>query len=351
MKVPAAEPRKPRNSRGNNKEGPFLDLAKFPRIGAFPRPTPLEEMTRLRQTVGCKPRLFIKRDDTTVVGLGGNKTRKLDFVMADAVSKGIDVVVTWAGVQSNHCRQTLAFARKLGMDCHLVLTGDEPPVRQGNLLLFTLLGAELHFIGEDGDAKTYSEQLVSKLAAEGRRPYLVPIGASVPLGALGYVESVLEVAEQAKQLGVDFGHAFLASGSAGTQAGAIVGAMSACPAMKVHGVSVSRDAASQSAGVADLVNETFAFLGSPRRVTAADIIVHDQYYGGKYGVATADGLEAIRLLGRTEGLVVDPVYTGKAMAGMLDQLRRGNLDDAEAVLFFHTGGFPALFAQAQHFQK
>lgn len=327
-----------------------MDLTRFPRIGAFPRPTPLEEMPRLRQAIGCKPRLFIKRDDTTVVGLGGNKTRKLDFVMADALGKNTDVVVTWAGVQSNHCRQTLAFARKLGMDCHLVLTGDEPAVRQGNLLIFTLLGAKLHFIGEDGDAKGYSEALTARLAAEGHRPYLVPIGASVPLGALGYVESVLEVAEQVKQLGVAFGHAFLASGSAGTQAGAVVGALAAYPSMSIHGVSVSRDAASQAASVADLANQTFEFLGSPERVTAADIIVHDQYYGGKYGVATPEGLEAIRLLGVTEGLIVDPVYTGKAMSGMIDQLRRGNLDDSDAVLFFHTGGFPALFAQAQHFQ-
>ncbi len=308
-------------------------------------------MPRLRQAVGCKPRLFIKRDDTTIVGLGGNKTRKLDFVMADARNKSVDVVVTWAGVQSNHCRQTLAFARKLGMDCHLVLTGDEPPVRQGNLLIFTLLGAELHFIGEDGDPKAYSEELVRKLAAQGRRPYLVPIGASVPLGALGYVESVHEAAEQARHLGVRFGHGFLASGSAGTQAGAVVGAMTACLEMKVHGVSVSRDASSQSASVADLVNQTFAFLGLPQTVAASDIIVHDQYYGGKYGVATPEGLDAIRLLGRSEGLIIDPVYTGKAMAGMLDQLRRGNLDDADAVLFFHTGGFPALFAQAEHFQE
>jgi D-cysteine desulfhydrase family pyridoxal phosphate-dependent enzyme len=327
-----------------------MDLTRYPRIGAFPRPTPLEEMPRFRQALGCKPRLFVKRDDATVVGLGGNKTRKLDFVMADALQKKIDVVVTWAGVQSNHCRQTLAFCRKLGMDCHLVLTGDAPKVRQGNLLIFTILDAHLHFIGEDGDAAGYSEALVNKLQAEGKRAMLVPIGASIPLGALGYAESVLEVAEQAKQHGVQFGHGFLASGSAGTQAGAIVGAVEAYPQMKIHGVSVSRGAAEQCASVANLTNETFAFMGSPRRITVGDVIVHDQYYGVKYGVATPEGLAAIRLLGRSEGLVMDPVYTGKAMAGMIDQLKRGNLDDAEAVLFFHTGGFPAVFAQAEHFQ-
>jgi len=328
-----------------------LDLTRYPRIGAFPRPTPLQEMARLREALGCKPRLFIKRDDVTVVGLGGNKTRKLDFVMADAQQKGIDVVVTWAGVQSNHCRQTLAFCRMLGMDCHLVLTGDEPTVRQGNLLIFTILGAHLHFIGEDGDAAAYSEHLVEQLAAEGKRPLMVPIGASIPLGAIGYVESVQEVAEQAKDFGVTISHAFLASGSAGTQAGAIVGAMETYPQMQVHGVSVSRDSASQCASVAELVNDTFEFLGLPSRITPADVIVHDQYYGGKYGLATPAGLAAIRLLGQVEGLVFDPVYTGKALAGMIDQLRQGNLDDAEAVLFFHTGGFPAVFAQYEHFQR
>lgn len=328
-----------------------LDLTRFARIGAFPRPTPLEEMPRLRAAVGAKPRLFVKRDDATVVGLGGNKTRKLDFVMADAVAKNADVIVTWAGIQSNHCRQTLAFARKLGLDCHLILTGDEPAVRQGNLLIFTVLGAHLHFIGADGDPRAYAADLAEKLQRQGRQPYVVPIGASVPLGALGYAESVLEVAAQAQTAGVELGHAFLASGSAGTQAGAIVGAHAALPDLKVHGVSVSRDAASQQDAVANLANETFAFAGIEAAVTAGEVIVHDQYYGGQYGVATPEGLAAIKLIARTEGLIVDPVYTAKGLAGMLDQLRQGNLDDAEAVLFFHTGGFPSLFAQAEHFQQ
>lgn len=328
-----------------------LDLSGFPRIGAFPRPTPLEELPNLRAALGARPRLFIKRDDATMVGLGGNKTRKLDFVMADAKAQGADVIVTWAGVQSNHCRQTLAFARRLGLDCHLVLTGDEPAVRQGNLLIFTVLGAHLHFIGEGGDPKAYAAGLVEELAARGGRPYLVPIGASVPLGALGYAESLVETAGQAERLGIRFGHAFLATGSAGTQAGAIVGARLASPWTKVHGVSVSREARPQQENVARLANETFALLGLAEAVTPEEVIVHDQYYGVRYGVATESCLAAIRLLAQTEGLVADPVYTGKAMAGLIDQLRRGHLDDAGAVVFIHTGGFPSLFAQAEHFQR
>jgi len=328
-----------------------LDLSRFPRVGVFPRPTPFEEMPNLRAAVGARPRLFIKRDDATLVGLGGNKTRKLDFVMADARNAGADVIVTWAGVQSNHCRQTLAFARRLGMDCHLVLTGDEPALRQGNLLIFTIMGAELHFIGEDGDAQAYATDLTEKLRAAGHRPYYVPIGASVPLGAIGYAESLVEVAQQSEALGVKAGHVFLATGSAGTQAGAIVGSRVASPTTRIHGVSVSRAAPPQQESVARLTNETFELLGLADRITPDDVIVHDQYYGERYGVATPEGIEAIKLLARTEGLILDPVYTGKGLAGLLDQLRRGNLDDADAVAFIHTGGFPAIFAQPEHFQK
>jgi len=328
-----------------------VDLSKYRRLNAFVRPTPLEEMPNLREALGCRPRLFVKRDDTSVVGLGGNKTRKLDFVMAEAQDQGADVVITTAGVQSNHCRQTLAYAKKLGMDCHLVLTGDEPAERQGNLLIFTILGAELHFIGRERDPDQYMAELASRLEAGGRHPYVVPIGASTPLGAIGYVESVAEVARQAEALGVKIGHGFLASGSAGTQAGAEVGARTVYPVMRIHGVSVSRDSASQRANVAALANRTFEFLGLGARVTPDDIIVHDEYYGGQYGLATPEGIAAIKLLGQTEGLVTDPVYTGKALSGMIDLLRKRRLDDAEAVLFFHTGGFPAVFAQAEHFQR
>lgn len=326
-----------------------MDLSRFPRLNLFPRPTPLEEMVNLRRAIGCKPRLFVKRDDTTAVALGGNKTRKLDFVMADAAAQGADVIITAGGVQSNHCRQTLAVARRLGMECHLILTGAEPAQRQGNLLIYAILGAEMHFIGLDGNVDAALAALAEELRAAGRKPYLIPIGASVPLGALGYAESVCEVAEQARALGVQFGHGFLATGSAGTQAGAEIGARECCPAMRIHGVSVSRGAAVQREKVAALANETYAFLGISKHVTADEIIVHDQYYGERYAVPTPEGVAAIRLLGRTEGLLTDPTYTGKGLAGMLDLLRKGACDDAEAVLFFHTGGAPGLFAVPELF--
>ncbi|MGI6628051.1 MAG: D-cysteine desulfhydrase family protein [Bacillota bacterium] len=328
-----------------------MNLSGFQRLNLFSRPTPLNELTGLQKELACKPRIFMKRDDLTQLGLGGNKNRKLDFVMAEALSSGADVIITWAGVQSNHCRQTLAVARHLGMDCHLVLSGKEPPVRQGNLLYYTILKANLHFVPDNEDLEGFASNLAEELKKKGQKPFIVPIGASTPLGALGYVESVKEAIEQGQSQGVRFGHAFVATGSAGTQAGAEVGARELCPSMRIHGVSVSRDAEPQREQVAKVVNETYDLLGLNKTVSPDDIIVHDEYYGGEYAVPTQAGNDAIRLVAQTEGILLDPVYTGKAMSGMIDMLRKGELDHAEAVLFFHTGGYPAIFAFADYFQE
>lgn len=328
-----------------------MDVSCFPRLNLFPRPTPLQELRGLRQAIRCRPRVFMKRDDLTRCGLGGNKNRKLDFVMAEAQAAGADAAITWGGVQSNHCRQTLAVARQLGIDCHLILNGHEPAVRQGNLLYYTILNAGLHFVPEPEAIAEKVDMLFSELAKQGKNPYIVPIGASVPLGALGYVESVTEAIEQGKSLGVTFGHAFVASGSAGTQAGIEVGAREMCPQMRVHGVSVMNDAERQKELVASLANGTYRLLGIGKSVNPEEVIVHDEYYGGKYGMPTEDGNNAIRLVAQTEGILLDPVYTGKAMSGMIDLLRKGQMDDCEAVLFFHTGGYPAIFAYADEFQE
>lgn len=328
-----------------------MDLTRFKRLDLFPRPTPLQELPRFQKALRCKPRIFMKRDDLTQSGLGGNKNRKLDFIMADAISQGSDVVITLGGVQSNHCRQTLAVATQLGIECHLILQGEKPAVKQGNLLYNTIVGAKIHFVPEDGDMDEAARDLIAELEKQDRKPYLIPVGGSTPLGALGYVESTKEVIEQAEQLGVSLGHAFLATGSAGTQAGAEVEAREKCPSMKIHGVSVSRDAESQKKSVAQMTNRVYALLGVDKTVDPADIIVHDEYYGGKYAVPTEAGNDAIRLVAQIEAILLDPVYTGKAMSGMIDMLRKGLLDDAEAVLFFHTGGYPAVFAYAEHFQN
>lgn len=328
-----------------------MDLSSFPRLNLVPSPTPLEELPRFRRAIGSKPRIFIKRDDVTTVGLGGNKVRKLDFAMAPAVDAKADVVITTAGVQSNHCRQTLAIARRLGMDCHLVLTGDEPPVRQGNLLIFTIMGANLHFIGRDRDPDAAMEEVARQLRNEGRNPYIIPIGASTPLGALGYVESMREAVLQAEDMGIEFQHAFITCGSAGTQAGVEVGARTFDRPVRVSGISVLYESETQKDKVSEIANGTFELLGMDQHLSPEDITVYDQYYGGVYGVPTEAGNDAIRLLARTEGIITDPVYTGKALSGMIDLLQGGHCDGAEAILFFHTGGAPAIFAMAEHFQK
>lgn len=320
-----------------------MDLTRFKRLDLFARPTPLQELSRLQHALDCKPRLFVKRDDLTNVGLGGNKVRKLCYVMAEALDAQSDTIITWAGAQSNHCRQTLAMARQVGLDCHLVLDGEKPKNYQGNTLVFSVLGATMHFIGANGDGEQTAYELADQLRSQGRRPYVIPIGASNPLGTLGYIESMQEVAKQSKDLNVSFDHAFLATGSGGTQAGAEIGARQFCPFLQVHGISVSRSQAEQQCKVAAVVNSTYKLLGSSQKVASSEISVYDQYFDA-YAVPTDSGLNAIKLLARTEGLLLDPVYTGKALAGMLDVLKQKRFNESEAILFFHTGGFPALFA-------
>lgn len=327
-----------------------MDLTRFPKVNVVSRPTPIDELVRLRKAIDCKPRIFVKRDDTTIAGLGGNKNRKLQYVMADAREQDADVVITTGGVQSNHCRQTLALARLLGMDCHLILTGEEPTIRQGNCLIFTIMGAKLHFIGAEGDAEEEMRTIAEELRASGKRPYIIPLGASTPLGSLGYVEAMMEITTQAEALGVAFRYCFIPTGSCGTQAGIEVGVRELYPKMQVHGISVNRDAQSHQETLAELVSGIYDLLGMSRVVKPPEFVIHDQYYGEGYAIPTKEGNEMIKMLATTEGLILDPVYTGKAMSGLVDLLRLGALDDAEAVLFLHTGGFPALFAMAEQFQ-
>ncbi len=327
-----------------------MDLKQFPKITVVDQATPLQELTRLRQTLGCKPRLFVKRDDTTTLGLGGNKNRKLQYIMAQAMQQQADTVITTGGVQSNHCRQTLAFANHLGMACHLVLMGDEPSVYQGNALLFKLLGATLHFIGKKGDATAEMAALAGHLRKAGNTPYVIPLGGSTPLGTLGYIEVVPELLAQAKAQGVSFQHCFVANGSCGTQAGLEIGSRTFCPSMKIHGISVNHTSNVHQRQLVKLVEETYGLLGITNKLQASDFVVHDQFVGEGYAIPTPAGDEAIHLCALTEGLLLDPVYTGKALAGLIHLLRQGALDDAEAILFVHTGGSPALFALAEHFQ-
>jgi D-cysteine desulfhydrase family pyridoxal phosphate-dependent enzyme len=321
------------------------------RLGFLRYPTPFEELKNLRKAIGAKPQLYIKRDDLTEIGLGGNKNRKLDYVVKDALDSGANVIITSGGKQSNHCRQALAYAVKLGFECHLFLDGEDDTPHQGNLFVYDILGAKLHFIQSEEELEAETDKLVAKLTAQGKKPYVIRNAASSPLGALGYVDSVGEIAEQAKAIGANIAHIFLATGSGGTQAGALVGAKLYLPNAKVHGVAVSPKSDERRQRVAAIATETAALIGETFTFEPSDVTIHTQYFGEKYAVPTTAGNDAVRLLGQTEAILLDPVYTGKAFSGLLDLLKKGELDGGGDVVFLHTGGSPAIFNFTQSFYE
>jgi len=234
------------------------------------------------------------------------------------------------------------------MECHLVLNGHEA-APQGNLLIYNIFGAHKYFEPDSDKCVERCEALAAELKSAGKKPYIVPLGASSALGSVGYIDCMKEVAEQSKAAGVRVQHLFVGTGSAGTQAGLVVGAKLFLPECRIDGVSVSRGSAEQSPKVASCANDLAALIGSDLRFKDSDICVHDKYYGEAYAVPTQSGIDAIKLLGKTQALLLDPVYSGKAMAGMLDLLTKGMLDSADAVVFLHTGGSPAVFHYSESF--
>lgn len=319
-----------------------MRIEECPRVRLAFLPTELEEMGRLRQVVGG-PRLFVKRDDNTGLVLGGNKARKLEFLCGDALARGADVVVTVGAAQSNHARMTAAAARRLGMDVVLVLEGDCPGKWEGNLLLDRILGAEVRFSGSRR-AEECAGEVSQELAAKGRKPYLIPVGGSNAVGVLGYVLAAWEILDQAERQGVRPSHVVVAAGSGGTHAGLLAGMKMRCPDVRVVGISVSRTREALCARVAELATAAMDMLGGKKSVSPDDVLVECGYIGPAYGVPTEEGLEAISLLARREGLLLDQVYTGKAMAGLIDLVKKGRFGGGEDVIFVHTGGVPALFA-------
>jgi D-cysteine desulfhydrase family pyridoxal phosphate-dependent enzyme len=335
-------------------------LRQYPRVRIADIPTPLEKLERLSERVGSL-NVFVKRDDQTGLAFGGNKARKLEFLMADVLRQGANCIVTWAGVQSNWCRQVAAAASKLGLDVVLALFTKgpiSPDMADGNLLLDRLFDADIMMFDardivnmlEFHSVRHIVEPIADDMKRAGRLPYVAPIGGSMtegsmrdPWGTLGYVEAVAEILEQTEKMGVVIDAVVLATGSAGTQAGLLAGMKLLSPATKVIGVSVYADQVTASGYVHSLANETLAFLGAPVRVGAADVIVFDDYVGEGYGVFTAAVGEAIRLAAQAEGLLLDPVYTGKSMSGLLDLIQKGYFREGANILFLHTGGTPALF--------
>lgn len=329
----------------------MVQIARLPRVRLACLPTALEELPNLSRALGG-PRIFIKRDDNTGLAVGGNKARKLEFLVADALAKGADTLITTGGPQSNHCRMTAAAARKAGLRAVLLLTGLPVDTYLGNLLLDSILGAEVRFTaaGTPEEVEAGLQQIATELREQGARPYVIPLGGSNALGAVGYVTSLLETVTQATAAGIAFDRAYVASGSAGTQAGLELGARMVAPGLVVQGISVSRPSELLRALVACHANACAQLLGVPTAFAAAEIRVDDRYVGPGYAQITPGGIEAIELLGRTEGIILDPVYTGKAMAGLIDHIRQGLVGPDETVVFFHTGGSPALNVYTEHFQ-
>jgi len=305
-------------------------------------PTPLQEAPRLAAHLGLAG-LLVKRDDLTGLAMGGNKARKLEYDLAPTASGEFDVVLTVGGPQSNHAVLTAAAARRLGLEAKLVLGGPDVAHRKGNLLLGALYGAETRYLLDDDANDSLAaamEAWACELRATGRRPFLVPLGGSTPNGALGYVRAMRELAAQ---LGPGKVQLVAAVGSCGTLAGLALGARLFLPAARVVGISVSREADPIAARAAELAAGSAALLGLPPQLGSADVEVHDAFRG-EYGVATEAGREAILESARLEGLLLDPVYTGKAMAGFFGLARSGVLDPAVPVVFLHTGGLPILFS-------
>ncbi len=314
------------------------------RVSIAHLPTPLEEMPRLSEALGG-PRLFVKRDDQTGLATGGNKARKLEFLVADALEKGADTLITAGAVQSNHARQTAAAAAKFGLRCCLVLGGESPGHWTGNLLLDELLGADIHWAG-GRDRAQVMEEVAEEMTRLGRHPYIIPVGGSNPVGAAGYVEAMVELMAQLAQQDLQVDRVVFPTGSGGTQAGLIVGAKALGFAGRIEGISVSATQDVLKPRLKELVSETTALLGLDLSFAGEDFIVHDDYLGEGYAKMGPPEREAIRLSARTESLLVGPVYTGRALAGLIDLVRRGVFGPDETVLFWHTGGTPALFAYA-----
>ncbi len=321
-------------------------LARFSRLELVPSPTPLEKLAHLSQKLGRD--VYVKRDDITPFALGGNKVRKLEFLAAEALAQGADTLVTAGAIQSNHVRQTAALAARLGLGCVALLenpigTADRNYLENGNRLLLDLFGTEVELVPNLDNADELLAATGERLRAAGKRPYLVPIGGSNALGALGYVRAGLELAEQIKASGEHFSAVVLASGSAGTHAGLALALEYALPGTRVVGVTVSRPDATQRPKVEGLLQRTADLLGVP--VPAGlKVELWDQYFFPRYGEPNAGTLDAVRQAASLEGLLLDPVYTGKAFAGLLDGIAKGAFEGDGPVLFLHTGGSPALFA-------
>ena len=325
-----------------------MNLAKFPRRRYTEGQTPIEKLENISKVLGG-PTIYIKRDDLLGLTSGGNKTRKLEFLMADAIAKGADTILTCGAVQSNHCRLTLSAAVKEGLKCQLILEervkDSYNPEASGNNFLFNLLGVEAVRVVPGGSNMLGElEKLAEELRAQGRKPYIIPGGGSNPIGATGYVACSEEIMSQLFDKGINIDHFVVPSGSAGTHAGIVAGMVGVNANIPITGISVNTNKKLQTEAVYKLAKETAMHVGVKEEITEDMVQVRDEFVGPGYSLPTGTMVEAVQLLARTEGILLDPVYTGKAFAGLVGMIREGKLKKGENVLFLHTGGSPALYA-------
>ena len=330
-----------------------MNLARFPRLRLGHFPTPLERLDRLTEHLGG-PEIWIKRDDCTGMSTGGNKTRKLEFLMADAQAKGADIVLTQGATQSNHARQTAAFAAKLGMDCHVLLedrTGSNDPNynHNGNVFLDLLHGATTEKHAGGTDMHTKMEDVAEHMRAEGRNAYTIPGGGSNAIGALGYVNCAYELIGQCQDIGLAPDHIVTATGSSVTQAGLVTGLKAVNAQIPLLGIGTRAPKPKQEEMVFTLAEKTADLLGISGVVAREDVVANTDYVGDGYGIPNAGTIEAIEIFARVEGLLLDPVYSGKGAAGLIDLIRKGHFKKGEKIVFLHTGGAVGLFGYPSSF--
>ncbi len=332
-----------------------MNFTRFPRRPYLNGPTPIEAMPALSRALDSKVNLYIKRDDLLPGAAGGNKTRKLEFCIADALEKGADTIITCGAVQSNHCRLTAAWSAKEGLNCHLILEerveGSYKKEASGNNFLFELLDVKsIDVVSCGSDMMAEMTKKAEALSAQGKTPYIIPGGASNAIGALGYAACAEETMNQLNTLGLAIEHIVVPSGSAGTHAGMVVGMTGMNTNIPVSGVNVSRTKDVQEEIVYTLAQELAAKLGIKAGVDRKDFVCFDQYVGPGYSIPTDSMVEAVKLFAKTEAILLDPVYSGKAAAGLIDLVRKGHFPEGSNVLFLHTGGSPALFAYLDTFR-
>lgn len=331
-----------------------MHLSRFSRVRFAHLSTPLEPMENLSKALGG-PKIWIKRDDCTGLAGGGNKTRKLEFLMGDAVDKAANVIITQGATQSNHARQTAAIAAKMGMKCYILLedrtcSEDDEYNFNGNVLLDQLFGATLSKYPAGTDMNQAMEELAEQLKADGQTPYIIPGGGSNPIGALGYVNAALELLTQANDMGLKIDHVVHATGSAGTQSGLVTGLVASNSQIPVLGIGVRAPKELQEQNVFNLASKTAEHLGLPGIVKREDIVANCDYVGEGYGIPTESGIEAIEMFARLESILLDPVYSAKGAAGLIDLVRKGHFSKDDNIVFLHTGGAQALFGYRSAFE-